>query len=474
MNTSTSNLLHSAAFKLPARMDGSAPGLPRAAQTGAQSGEQFSQLMKSYGGGQPTQQAPQVDMQSAPTEKGAKPAPAPAVRPPQEGKTEQQRQEAKLAQKKSAQTNETKVRAPIHAQAPKSAPTASETPQMAKPALASPGDTDRAGPAKTKTGELKAELGSADAAAAAAAQQVPVATLLLAATGSTALDTAPDPTLPGQDEAQSTNSTAKLGPLTEAASSKAGPGFANVKEEVGATAVASNQPRSPLHPHLGAAPQAKQPLASSTAELASSSAPNFGRELQTAQGMLGNAGAVQTAPKSEGFSIEGLMSAGGLVAPSLLEARSEATAARQVTIAQPLSEPGFAPEMAARLSVLAADGVQEARLHLNPAEMGPVTVQIIVEGQQAQVSFHAEHEQTRAVLEQSLPDLAAALRDSGLTLSGGGVFQQAGDQNRSAQQEPDTAAGRGPNQAQSLVLGASNPAPALQTRPSRGVVDLYA
>lgn len=101
--------------------------------------------------------------------------------------------------------------------------------------------------------------------------------------------------------------------------------------------------------------------------------------------------------------------------------------------------PGFAPELAANVSLLAADGVQHAELQLNPADMGPVAVQIIVDGAQAQVSFHAVQADTRQALERSLPDLAAALQGQGLTLSGGGVFQQA----RRDAQPGDAEAGNG-------------------------------
>lgn len=91
----------------------------------------------------------------------------------------------------------------------------------------------------------------------------------------------------------------------------------------------------------------------------------------------------------------------------------------------PVHSHAFAPELGARVSLLAVDGVQQAQLQLNPADMGPVSVQITVDGNQAQVSFHAMQAETRQALEQSLPDLAAALQGQGLTLAGGGVFQQA-------------------------------------------------
>jgi flagellar hook-length control protein FliK len=112
------------------------------------------------------------------------------------------------------------------------------------------------------------------------------------------------------------------------------------------------------------------------------------------------------------------------MAPAGPQAGASSAPGTPVHVGTPLHDPNFAPEMAARLTVLASDGVQQAELHLNPAEMGPVSINIQLDGQQAQVEFHAQHQATREVLERSLPELAAALRDAGMTLSGGGVFQQ--------------------------------------------------
>ncbi len=73
--------------------------------------------------------------------------------------------------------------------------------------------------------------------------------------------------------------------------------------------------------------------------------------------------------------------------------------------------------------MLARDGVQHAQVRLNPPELGPISVQIALDGQQAQIHFGCDSAQTRSLVEASLPTLAAALRESGLTLSGGGVSQ---------------------------------------------------
>lgn len=202
--------------------------------------------------------------------------------------------------------------------------------------------------------------------------------------------------------------------------------------------------------------------------------------LATAESLTGDTKARETAvPGGQGAaSFESLLGAASAhqarPAHAGMPGASAATPAR-VDLPQPLYSSGFAPEMAARLSVMAAGGIQHASLHLNPAEMGPVAVKILVDGQQTQISFHSDQAETRALLERSLPELAAALRDSGLTLSGGGVFQQARDPGQGGQQ--------GQAQASAGTQGRSGPAadappvmdiPTPVAQRSRGVVDLYA
>jgi flagellar hook-length control protein FliK len=87
-------------------------------------------------------------------------------------------------------------------------------------------------------------------------------------------------------------------------------------------------------------------------------------------------------------------------------------------------QPGFAATFGQQVTLIVRDGVQTARLHLNPAELGPITVQIALEGGKAQVHLAVEHALTRQALEQAMPVLAGSLRESGLTLTGGGVFEQ--------------------------------------------------
>ena len=113
----------------------------------------------------------------------------------------------------------------------------------------------------------------------------------------------------------------------------------------------------------------------------------------------------------------------------------EAAAPASVAIATPVDAPDFAQALSLQLSVFAKDGVQHAELHLNPAEMGPVSVQIVMDGTQARIDFGADAAATRHAIEAGLPELASALRDAGFTLAGGGVSQHSGGRGDTDQPE---------------------------------------
>lgn len=142
-----------------------------------------------------------------------------------------------------------------------------------------------------------------------------------------------------------------------------------------------------------------------------------------------------------------------------------------VVLSTPVTAPDFAQELGLRLSVLARDGVQHAEIHLNPAEMGPVSVQIVMDGTQAHVAFGADAAATRHAIEAGLPDLASALRDAGFTLAGGGVSQHAGGRgdgsDSGARSDSGRRTGAGPDAAQRAGAAARRIVTA-------GGVDLYA
>ncbi|MDP3824028.1 MAG: flagellar hook-length control protein FliK [Burkholderiales bacterium] len=155
----------------------------------------------------------------------------------------------------------------------------------------------------------------------------------------------------------------------------------------------------------------------------------------------------------------------------LLGAARESAAPLAVNLPTPLASPEFAQALGVQMSVLAADGVQRAELQLNPAEMGPVSVQIVIEGTSARVDFGADLAATRHAIEAGLPELAGALRDAGFTLTGGGVSQHSGGRHAS----PDTPGDTGHGPRRDADAGDAPPRAVPQRRVmSAGGVDLYA
>lgn len=146
----------------------------------------------------------------------------------------------------------------------------------------------------------------------------------------------------------------------------------------------------------------------------------------------------------------------------------------EVRLATPVPSPDFVPRFSAEVAVLARDGVQEARVQVNPVELGPISVQITLDGQAAQVHLAVASDQTRQVLEQAMPSLAAALRESGLTLTGGGVFQQARQNGRES--GPDGGRSGASRSGGGNRDEGATPAVAAPARRVRlpGAVDLYA
>lgn len=147
-----------------------------------------------------------------------------------------------------------------------------------------------------------------------------------------------------------------------------------------------------------------------------------------------------------------------------------AAPAVSVPIAMPIDAAQFPRAFGVQVSVLARDGVQRAELHLNPAEMGPVSVQIVMEGTQARIDFGADAAGTRQLIEHSLPELAAALREAGLTLTGGGVSQHSSGRGDGAGTAPHSRHG----ESAPATHPAGTPARPLRRNVRVGGIDLYA
>lgn len=135
---------------------------------------------------------------------------------------------------------------------------------------------------------------------------------------------------------------------------------------------------------------------------------------------------------------------------------------------------GWDEALGGRVSVMARHDLQHAEVHLHPAELGPLRVQVSMDDGKASLHFHAHHPLTRDAIEQALPRLRDMLGEHGIAL---GQASVSGDgAHGHAQPEREPADGRGPGAVARVGTPArveARPAPALRRDPS-GTVDLFA
>jgi flagellar hook-length control protein FliK len=200
---------------------------------------------------------------------------------------------------------------------------------------------------------------------------------------------------------------------------------------------------------------ASTPSAAASATPAGGAAmPRFAEQLQAAM----PAAPVATTPATAGGSTAG---------------------AAHALVGAPLQSPEFPPAFGAQISLFARNGIERATIEINPPEMGPISVQIALDGSGARVDFLADAAATRQVIEAALPTLASSLREAGLTLTGGGVFQQpqssAGSAGQGGSGQPGQGQGGRPGApADDGGAGTGGPATVLRTGARRGLVDLVA
>lgn len=103
-----------------------------------------------------------------------------------------------------------------------------------------------------------------------------------------------------------------------------------------------------------------------------------------------------------------------------------------------LGASGWDQELGGRVQWMMAQGVQAAALQINPPHLGPIEVRIVMDHDQASISFSAPHILTRDALEASIPKLRDMLNDNGLSLTNVNVASQSFADQRG--QHPGSAA----------------------------------
>ena len=121
---------------------------------------------------------------------------------------------------------------------------------------------------------------------------------------------------------------------------------------------------------------------------------------------------------------------------------------------------------------MAAQGIKQAQVHVHPRDLGPISIHVQMDDQQAaQVHFGAGHAQARDALDQALPQLRQAFSDSGIALGQASIGQ---DGQTRGQGRDQTHSGREADSPDDELVDTEVATDEPATSARRGVVDLFA
>lgn len=246
---------------------------------------------------------------------------------------------------------------------------------------------------------------------------------------------------------------------------------------------------APGRPQAGHARSAS-PLAPETP---GSGMPAFAAEPSRAQGFAAAMAALsRPAPEphpgggqQEGASAaqQAMFAAAGAGAPSGAgQTFGPAAPVAAYTLPTPLQDAAFPGALAGQLEQVVLNGIGNAEILITPPDMGPIRVELSLNGENASLAFSAAQPETRQAIEQSLPILRTMLADNGILLGDASVDQgrngRAGlDADASAQRDSNgNAPGSGARSGTGHGAGDASTAdrPRSTARARAGLLDLYA
>lgn len=164
------------------------------------------------------------------------------------------------------------------------------------------------------------------------------------------------------------------------------------------------------------------------------------------------------------------------IVTSLNTATSQIAEASSTTIrlSQPIQSAQFSNQFAERIFWTARNNISNAEIHLNPAELGPLSAKIRVDDEKTSLVFMSQHLQVREAVEAAMPKLKSLFESSELELLDVTVSDQ---QDKSLQQRFEEAAQEANHQQNYLQSKDSQQTvhqASLPVNENRGLVDYYA
>lgn len=150
--------------------------------------------------------------------------------------------------------------------------------------------------------------------------------------------------------------------------------------------------------------------------------------------------------------------------------------AASMNLQSPLTSGLWGRELEQQLVGLIQRGGNSMELQLNPRELGPLSVSLTLEDQNAKLQFFSAHTVVRSAVEQAIPQLRDALAQQGITLAEASVGEQQQRQREDSTQRAPHQSISGSNNNDSVLETAvvSASPTAESTGIYHGGVDLYA
>lgn len=131
---------------------------------------------------------------------------------------------------------------------------------------------------------------------------------------------------------------------------------------------------------------------------------------------------------------------------------------------------GWSEALGERVLWLIGNRISAAQLNLNPPELGPLEVRIVLDGDKAHVHFASAHAQVRDALESALPRLRELLGEAGIQLLDAGVRDAWSGTPRSTRADAEWAFGA---EGDELAVAAADHSRRAAARIAEGLLDLY-
>lgn len=180
------------------------------------------------------------------------------------------------------------------------------------------------------------------------------------------------------------------------------------------------------------------------AKSASTQTSRFFQQLQASGGgQLSTTGDSSTSAQSS-LGAQQAGGASGTQAAAGAKATANATPLNQYTtsVNVPVGQAAWGDQIAGKIAWLTHQGMHMADIHLNPADLGPIQVQVQMHNDQANIVMHTHHAGVRDLLEANGGKLRDMLQNNGVGLGSLNVSTQSGQQ-QNGQQPNDSGSGSG-------------------------------